>query len=182
MTSTAVTSIEIDLTFDRETSPATASQIRGGYRVTVDGTRVVRFHDESETEWREWQPAYFGEFLTVELGKLFDALLAIKDGEIGRYETAEASIESWNLAYAFERLSGEHVRVAARYRPSDEDSSLRLVPPSERGFVVEFDALAREAVGCGRAYIDFAMEFGHDPDAKPVSAIRERIDRLRFED
>lgn len=172
------TTVSIATTIKTDPVPVVAGQIRGGYRITADGTRIMQFQDEALSEWQEWRPAYLGDYLSAELSNLFEALLALRDGETERYEVTEAGIEATRLAYAFERLSGEHVRVAARHRPQ-EPSDLRLVPEAERGYVVDIDALCGEAADCGDGFIDAATEFGHDLDQPPIPTIQDYVQQLR---
>jgi len=141
----------------------------------------MQFQDEDPSEWGEWQPEYFGDYLSVELQNLFEALLKLRNDNIGRYDVAEAGIEATRLAYAFERLSGEYVRVAARHRPQ-EPSNITLVPEAERGYVVNIDSLCREAADCGDAFVDAAADFGHDLDRAPIPTLRDYVEQLRKAD
>ncbi len=175
------TSVSIATTIKTDPVPSVAGQIRGGYRITVEGTRVMQFRDEDPSEWQEWQPEYFGDYLSAELANLFETLVELRGENFQRYDVAEAGIEATRLAYAFERLSGEYVRVAARHRPQ-EPSNITLVPEAERGYVVNIDSLCREAADCGDAFVDAAADFGHDLDRAPIPTLREYVEQLRKAD
>lgn len=180
MTENTPSSVRLDLKVKRDPRPSTPGQIRGGLRVTVDGSRLLAYRDEGRHEFREWAPEYLGDYLSAELVNLFNPLISIRAGETGLYEVEEMRFGGTRQHLALERLSGGNVRLAFRLRPP-RDGESDLVPRlhSERGYAVDLDGLTREAIRCGEAFLDAAEEFDHDPDDAPLPTIREYVERMK---
>lgn len=183
MTTDTRSEVRLDVTIEREPVPPSPSQIRGGLRVTVDGRRLMAYRDEDEIEWHEWEPEYIGDLVVLDLGQLFDALLAIRSGETDIYEIEEVRFDGTGRYLALERLSGDHVRIAFRVYP-DRDGSTDLAarPASERGYLVALTDLCRDAARCGEDLLTAAREFRHDSPDLPLSSFEVQIERLRGSD
>ena len=171
--------VSLEIHVEEEPEPASASQIRGGLRISVDGHRLNAYRDEERHAWQEWEPEYAGDLLVVDLGRLYDALSAISAGETSIYETEEVRFGGTRRYLVIERLSDDLVRLAFRVYPDRDGSTdvgARLV--SERGYLVGLDELVREATRCGEEVLESAAGMGHDLGDAPLQNVRQSIERL----
>ncbi|WP_049929021.1 hypothetical protein [Halopiger goleimassiliensis] len=142
--------------------------IRGGYRIDVDGRRINRYGNEAAFESPlRWKPEYAGEYLHTEFIDLLSKTTRIARGKLAMYEPVTCRFSGTVNEFVFEMLTETHLRIAYRISTDSKPAGDVLPDPeSARGYVVTAAEFCSEVLRATSAYFDeisgYPIEFGHE--------------------